>query len=61
MKGYEEMAVRTREELMTMIRERIGESTDDDTIKFVEDVTDTLEDYESKTGTAAGHRRPAAV
>lgn len=53
MKGCEEMAVRTREELMTMIRERIGESTDDDTIKFVEDVTDTLEDYESKTGTAA--------
>lgn len=47
------MAVRTREELMTMIRERIGESTDDETIRFVEDVTDTLNDYESRTGTAA--------
>ena len=47
------MAIRTREELLQMIRERIGENTDDDTIKFVEDVNDTLKDYESKTGTAA--------
>ena len=47
------MAVRTREEILQMIRERIGENTDDETIKFVEDVNDTLEDYESKTGTAA--------
>lgn len=47
------MAVRTNEEIMQMIRARVGENTDDETIKFVEDVTDTLEDYESKTGTAA--------
>lgn len=47
------MAVRTRDEILQMIRERIGENTDDETIKFVEDVNDTLEDYESKTGTAA--------
>lgn len=47
------MAVRTKEEIMQMIRERVGENTDDETIKFVEDVSDTLDDYDSKTGTAA--------
>lgn len=47
------MAVRTKEEIMQMIRERVGENTDDDTIKFVEDVSDTLDDYDNKTGTAA--------
>lgn len=47
------MAVRSKDEIMQMLRDRIGESTDDDTIHFVEDVTDTLEDYESRTGTAA--------
>ena len=47
------MAVRTKEEIMQMVRERVGENTDDDTIKFVEDVSDTLDDYDNKTGTAA--------
>lgn len=47
------MAVRTKEEIMQMIRDRVGENTDDETIKFVEDVSDTLDDYDSKTGTAA--------
>ena len=47
------MAVRSKDEIMQMIRDRIGESADDDTIHFVEDVTDTLEDYERRTGTAA--------
>lgn len=47
------MAVRTKEEIMQMIRDRVGGNTDDDTIKFVEDVSDTLDDYDSKTGTAA--------
>ena len=40
------MAVRTKEEIMQMIRERVGENTDDETIKFVEDVSDTLNDYD---------------
>lgn len=51
------MAVRTKEEIMQMIRERVGENTDDETIKFVEDVSDTLDDYDSKTGTAAEWER----
>lgn len=46
------MAVRTREEILETIRQRIGDATDDETLSFVEDITDTLNDYESRTGTA---------
>lgn len=42
------MAVRTREEILESIRTRVGEATDDDTISFIEDVTDTLADLETK-------------
>lgn len=42
------MAVRTREELLESIRTRFGESTDDESIAFIEDVTDTLTDLETR-------------
>lgn len=42
------MAVRTREEILESIRTRVGKDTDDDTISFIEDVTDTLTDLETK-------------
>ena len=42
------MAVRTREELFESIRARVGEQTDDETISFLEDVTDTLADLETR-------------
>lgn len=42
------MSVLTREELLNSIKNVIGESTDDEALKFLEDVTDTLNDYESK-------------
>lgn len=42
------MAVRTREEIMTSIRERIGESTEDSDLAFLEDVTDTFNDYDNR-------------
>lgn len=42
------MAVRTREELLDSIRARVGEQTDDETISFLEDVTDTLTDFETR-------------
>lgn len=42
------MAVRTREELLESIRARVGEQTDDETISFLEDVTDTLTDFETR-------------
>lgn len=36
------MAVRTRDEIITSFREYAGDRTDDVTISFIEDVTDTL-------------------
>lgn len=42
------MAVKTREELLQSIRARVGEQTDDETISFLEDVTDTLTDLETR-------------
>lgn len=42
------MAVRTREEILEAIRTRVGEQTDDETISFLEDVTDTLSDFETR-------------
>lgn len=42
------MAVRTRDEILESLKARIGDSTDDDTLAFIEDVTDTLSDYETR-------------
>ena len=42
------MAVRTKDELLEIIRERSGDDTSDETISFIEDITDTLSDYEEK-------------
>jgi hypothetical protein len=43
------MAVRTIEEIMESIKTRIGDSTEDADIKFLEDVTDTLSDLITKS------------
>ena len=42
------MAVRTREEIMESIRTRIGDSTEDEDIAFLEDISDTFDDMESR-------------
>lgn len=42
------MAVKTREEILESFKARLGENPDDDTISFLEDVTDTLDDFEKK-------------
>lgn len=34
--------VRTKEELLTMIKERVGEGVSDDDLSFVEDMTDSI-------------------
>ena len=44
------MAIRAKEEILEQLKARIGEEPDDDSIKFLEDVTDTISDYESKIG-----------
>lgn len=36
------MAIRTTEEFLTMIRDRIGDSTADEDISFIEDASDTI-------------------
>lgn len=36
------MAIRTSDEFMTMIRTRIGDSTTDEDLAFIEDATDTI-------------------
>lgn len=42
------MAVKTREEIITEVKARFEEQTDDETIAFLEDITDTLSDLETK-------------
>ena len=43
------MAVRTKEEMLESVRARIGDDTSDDALSFIEDIQDTLNDYENKT------------
>lgn len=43
------MAVRTTEEILESIKTRVGDSTEDADLEFLEDVTDTLSDLRSKT------------
>lgn len=42
------MAVKTKEEIIEEVKARVGEQTDDVTIAFLEDITDTLTDLETK-------------
>ena len=42
------MGVKTREEILESVRARVGEQTDDETIAFIEDISDTLSDLETK-------------
>lgn len=42
------MSVRTRDEILEIVRNRIGDDTSDEAIEFIEDITDTLNDYESR-------------
>lgn len=42
------MAVKTKAEILQSIRSRVGDSTDDETLEFLEDVTDTLTDLETR-------------
>lgn len=42
------MAVKTRDEILESFRTRLGENPDDESISFLEDVTDTLDDFEKR-------------
>ena len=39
------MAVKTVDEIMAKVRERIGEDDSDEAIEFIEDISDTLESF----------------
>ena len=42
------MSVLSKEDLLSAIKTRLGEDTSDEAIKFLEDVSDTVSDLESK-------------
>lgn len=42
------MSVITKEEVMSQLKEHFGEATDDASLKFLEDISDTISDLESK-------------
>lgn len=43
------MAIRNREEIINAIRGVVGENTEDNVIQLLEDVSDTLDDYEKRS------------
>ena len=43
------MSILSKEQVLEKIKSMIGENTDDDSITLIEDVTDTLNDYETKS------------
>lgn len=43
------MAVLNKEEYMSRLKERIGEDTSDEAVRFVEDFTDTFNDFETRS------------
>ena len=43
------MAVLSKEEYMNRLKERIGEDTSDEAMSFLEDMTDTFNDFETKS------------
>ena len=42
------MAIRTVEEIMEAVKKRIGDAMDDDSISFVEDISDTLQELSKR-------------
>lgn len=43
------MAIKTKDELMAVLRERMGEGTDDDSLSLMEDISDTFTDLERRS------------
>lgn len=42
------MAVRTKEEMLNLIKGKIGDDTSDESIALIEDINDTFDEYEKK-------------
>lgn len=48
------MAIKTLEEIMESVRGRVGDSTDDETLSFIEDIKDTITDLSTKANNNEG-------
>lgn len=46
------MAIKTKAELLELVKARIGDDTSDEALAIIEDVTDTLDDYETRVADA---------
>lgn len=44
------MAVKTKEEILEKVKTFVGDSTEDDKLEFLEDITDTLDDLSNSDG-----------
>lgn len=42
------MAIKTRDEILESVKNIVGDNMSDDTISFIEDMTDTMNDYETR-------------
>lgn len=51
------MAVKTIAEIMEQINAQLGESTDDSVLTLIEDVSDTLNDYETRVSDSTDWRQ----
>ena len=43
------MAVVTKDELLNKLKIKFGDAADDETLSIIEDVSDTIDDYETRT------------
>lgn len=43
------MAIKSKDEILNSIKAKIGEDTSDESIALIEDISDTLTDFETKT------------
>lgn len=46
------MSVLNKEEFMSRLKERVGDDTSDETMTFLEDITDTFNDMEARSNDA---------
>ena len=42
------MAIKTKDEILASIKEKFADDSSDETLSFLEDVSDTISDYEAK-------------
>lgn len=50
------MAVKTKDEIMSTLKERFKDSTDDETLSFIEDISDTYDDMSARLNQAGDWR-----